>query len=76
MELSNLIPIAAILAGAVVVVFVLRYFMHRRGPLPAPTPPSPVTPPSAPAPLTAVEEEYLDSSHIITRPADPRDASR
>lgn len=76
MELGNLIPIVAILAGAVAVVFVLRYFMHRRKPPPAATPVAPSAPRPAHAPLTMVEEEYLDSSHIITRPADPRDPPR
>lgn len=76
MELSNLLPIIAILAGAVAVVLVLRHFMHRRAPPPAATPVAPAAPRPSRAPLTMVEEEYLDSSHIITRPANPRDPPR
>lgn len=77
MDMHGLIPIAAILAGAVVLVIVLRRFMrpHLRG---EPGPPRETmrgTPPRA-APLTRAEQEYLDSSHIITGPSagrqDPR----
>lgn len=76
MELGNLISILAILAGAIAVVFVLRHFMRQRSYRTADVPPAQATPrPSSPS-LSEVEEEYLDSSHIITRPADPRDPPR
>lgn len=76
MELGNLIPILAILAGAIAVVIVLRHFMHRRAHRAAEVPPAQAAPRPASPSLSEVEEEYLDSSHIITRPVDPRDPPR
>ncbi|MCC6870667.1 MAG: hypothetical protein IT522_17775 [Burkholderiales bacterium] len=67
MEWLSLVPIAAILAGAIVLVIALRRFMRAR------LRDHPVRPEEAPAEhcaasLTAEEQEYLDSSHIISRP--------
>jgi len=68
MELQNLIPIAAILVAAVVLVIVLRRFMrsrlrgepgHRRERAAQGAP-------SRAAPLASEDQEYLDSSHIIS----------
>ena len=68
--MQGYLSIAAILAGAVVLVIVLRRFMrpHLRGE------PGPARDPVRGAPaqgttLTHADQEYLDSSHIITGPS-------
>lgn len=71
MEWDNLVPIAAILAGAIVMVIALRRYMRAR------LHDHPVQPSEEPAarcavPLTADEQEYLDSSHIISGPPTDR----
>lgn len=69
MDWLSLGPIAAILAGAIVLVVVLRRFMAARLPHQAPSRAEGVpTPASRGVPLTAEEQEYLDSSHITSGP--------
>ena len=68
MEPSNLLPILAILAAAIVLVLVLRRYMasrlrdrhDKREPQPSRARPADL--------MTAEEHEYLDSSHIISGP--------
>ena len=69
MEPFNIFAILAILALAVVVVLVLRRCM-RASHHPAGADDPPVARPASPAaPMSAEDEEYLDSSHIISRPS-------
>ena len=73
MELQSLLPIAAILAGAVVLVIVLRRFMrrHLRGEPGPRREADPSVPPRA-THLPHADQEYLDSSHIISGPPTDR----
>lgn len=78
MDSYGLISIAAILAAAVVLVIVLRRFMqpHLRGE-PGPRRESARGAPPQGATLAHAEQEYLDSSHIITGSSSGRqDSSR
>ena len=68
MDPGSIVPILALLIGAVIVVVVLlRVMKARAGPDRKPLPtPAPTPMPSA----TPEEEEYLDSSHILPGGAD------
>ncbi len=69
MDWHSLGPIAAILAAAIALVVVLRRFMAARLSQSMPSIPEGVpTPASRGVPLTAEEQEYLDSSHITSGP--------
>jgi hypothetical protein len=65
MDAGSLVPVLALLVAAVVIAALLLRIMRKRV-YPRVAPPPLRAKPEAP--LTAEEEEYLDSSHIIARP--------